>query len=264
MPIDGRLPTHYRPFNDSLTSAERVDQLLEWLDSPSNPRFLAMYLSAVDHPGHWKGPNSADVLAALRETDAAIAYLISELKSRKLFDATDLVIVSDHGMTEQPKEQLVPIEMLIAGKITDKIDWIDYGPISSIIPRDGHLNQVYREISTSLRKKGIPCKIHRKDSVPLKYRYTGSARIPPLLVECALGWGLTFRDSGWTPKGQHGYDPDEVDMHALFLAHGPRIREGVRLTLQSNLDVYQFLAGLLSVAPLPSNGTLTLSTLTLR
>lgn len=43
-----------------------------------------------------------------------------------------------------------------------------------------------------------------------------------------VGWAITDKTEGWyeaqgryTPYGNHGYDRDHEDMHAIFIAHGP-------------------------------------------
>ena len=43
-----------------------------------------------------------------------------------------------------------------------------------------------------------------------------------------VGWAISDKTQGWyeakgryTPYGNHGYDRDHEDMHAIFVAHGP-------------------------------------------
>ena len=43
-----------------------------------------------------------------------------------------------------------------------------------------------------------------------------------------IGWAIADKTEGWyqaqgryTPYGNHGYDRDHEDMHAIFVAHGP-------------------------------------------
>lgn len=71
--IHGYRPDYWKPFKDSLTADQRVDQVLAWLDLPpaTRPRFLTLYFDAVDHAGHKYGPESPQEDAALRATDDA-------------------------------------------------------------------------------------------------------------------------------------------------------------------------------------------------
>ena len=78
-PIHGVRPAEWRTFDAGLPATARVDQVLAWLEAPAaeRPRFLALYFDAVDTAGHSYGPGSAQVKAALQETDAALARLKS-------------------------------------------------------------------------------------------------------------------------------------------------------------------------------------------
>ncbi|MGI8561225.1 MAG: alkaline phosphatase family protein, partial [Luteimonas sp.] len=55
-------------------------------------------------------------------------------------------------------------------------------------------------------------------------------------------------------RGSHGYDPQSPSMRALFVAHGPSFRRGVRIAPFDNVDVYPLLAHLVGVPPAPNDG----------
>ena len=58
-----------------------------------------------------------------------------------------------------------------------------------------------------------------------------------------------------TNKGDHGYEPDDPDMTALFLVNGPAFRRDARVPAKfDNVDLYPMLARLIGVAPLPNDG----------
>src|SRR5579883_2776201 len=98
-PIHGVRPDHWFPFDERMTADQRVDHVLVWLDLPAaqRPRFITLYFNAVDTAAHRHGPDSPEVNDAIRRVDAAIGRLIEGLKSRGLYAATDIVVVSDHG-----------------------------------------------------------------------------------------------------------------------------------------------------------------------
>jgi alkaline phosphatase D len=49
-------------------------------------------------------------------------------------------------------------------------------------------------------------------------------------------------------KGDHGWDPRAVpEMKAIFYAEGPDVRAGVKLKTFENVDLYDFVAGLLGL-----------------
>jgi len=54
--------------------------------------------------------------------------------------------------------------------------------------------------------------------------------------------------------GEHGYDNDDPDMRALFVASGPAFRRGLVVPEFDNVDVYPLLAHVLRIKPEPNDG----------
>ena len=110
----GTRPSYWAPYDKTLPEPARVDRLLGWLDLPPDrrPRFLTLYFEAVDTAGHAFGPDSPEVDAAIARVDAAIGRLMGGLKARGV--AADLIVVSDHGMSEVP-----PGHTLLLDRLTD-------------------------------------------------------------------------------------------------------------------------------------------------
>ena len=50
-------------------------------------------------------------------------------------------------------------------------------------------------------------------------------------------------------KGMHGWLPEDDEMHGIFLAAGPRIREGANIGSFENTAVYGIIADLLNLEP---------------
>ena len=99
---------------------------------------------------------------------------------------------------------------------------------------------------------------YRKADIPARFHYGTNPRIPPVVCIADVGWTLTTHDRDAHEKtpllGQHGYDPADPRMGALFIANGPRIFPHVVLKPFPNADVYPFLARLLDIQPLPNDG----------
>jgi len=110
--IRGIRPTYWQPFDGDVSADARVDQVLNWLDLPleRRPRFIMLYLEQADVAGHFYGPDSPELQAALVSIDAALARLIEALRHRGTLDSTNLVIVSDHGMSATSPERIVFLE----------------------------------------------------------------------------------------------------------------------------------------------------------
>jgi predicted AlkP superfamily pyrophosphatase or phosphodiesterase len=56
--------------------------------------------------------------------------------------------------------------------------------------------------------------------------------------------------------GQHGFDPYDPAMRAVFIARGPSIKPGVVLQVFDNVDVYPLLARISGVRPEKGDGNL--------
>lgn len=254
--IHGVRPDHWIPFDDSLSSKARVDKLLSWIDEPGpKPSFETLYFDAVDHAGHEFGPDSAEVNAALREVDEAMAYLVAQLRQRGLYDQMNIVVVSDHGMADVPKGNIV-----FSDEATDldALDTVSYGVMASFAPREGH------DATAAVARLLAPHEhmhCYRKEDLPARLDYGKNPRVPPYLCLADTGWSIIShadlaKRKDPMSRGEHGYDNLDPAMRALFIAHGPDIARGATVAPFQNIDVYPLLARLLGLAPLPNDGHL--------
>ena len=81
--IQGVRPAKWLNYYHSMTSMQRVQQLLGWLDENSSPpRFATLYFSEVDSQGHAAGPNHGSVNDSIRSVDQALRW--DRYRSHKL------------------------------------------------------------------------------------------------------------------------------------------------------------------------------------
>ena len=83
--------------------------------TPSNkhaerPNFITLYFHDTDSYGHKYGPHSYQINESIKRLDSLIAYLNEGLKNIGLNDSTNVIIVSDHGMTELSTSNYIAIE----------------------------------------------------------------------------------------------------------------------------------------------------------
>ncbi len=57
--------------------------------------------------------------------------------------------------------------------------------------------------------------------------------------------------------GDHGYDNTFMDMHPIFIAHGPAFRKGIVAKPFSSLDIYPLICHILDIEPAQHDGNLT-------
>jgi predicted AlkP superfamily pyrophosphatase or phosphodiesterase len=251
--IDRVRPSEWLPFNGKMTPDERVDQLLQWTDlsGESKPIFYTLYFDQVDHAGHDHGPDSREVDAALGEIDRALARLVDGLRQRGMLDSTNLVIVSDHGMTATSPDRVIYLDDLI--DLRD-VDVVTYGILAGMNPEIGHDDAIDRAILAP--HDHMRC--WRKSEVPKCLHYGTNPRIPALLCLADDGWIVSSHENQARrthfPLGEHGYDNDDPAMRALFVAHGPAFKRGLRVAEFDNVDVYPLLAHLLAIEPAANDG----------
>lgn len=253
--IKGTNATHWMPFDEAFPDAERVDSVLSWLAPPSEPaaRFVTLYYSDVDGAGHRHGPIAGVELDdALRNVDAMVGRLMSGIAARGMSDRVNVIIVSDHGMSETSKGRLILLDDYIDYEDVTIVDW---SPYALIRPKPGKLESVY----AALKGKHPNLQVYRKNEVPAHLRYGTHPRIPELVLIADDGWSITseLRAQTWEPiGGTHGYDHTLRSMRALFLAAGPAFREGVVVPSFQNIHVYELMTKILGLTPAPNDGSL--------
>lgn len=251
--IAGTRPSRWLPFDGNMKPDARVDQLLAWMDLPEAERatFYTLYFEQVDHAAHEDGPDSAAVGEALREVDAALARLVDGLKRRGLDGRVNLVIVSDHGGTATAPERVIYLEDLVGEDLAERVT---FGILAGLNPRPGRT----ADVEALLLKKHEHMQCARKSQMPAHLHYGTHPRIPALLCLADDGWIITTREylakRKRFPGGDHGYDNDDPNMRALFIAHGPAFKRGLVVPEFDNVDVYPLLARLLGIAPQPNDG----------
>lgn len=255
--IHGTRPSFHLPYDGKLTSSQRVDGLLAWLDLPADrrPRFCALYIEVVDVVGHRAGPDAPETAAAVKEADNAIARLLAGLTARGLRDQTNLVIVSDHGMSEQSADRVVFVEDLMN---VSQVQVESTGPNGGVRPKPGTVTPA--ELAASIRAKAPPqLQVYLREEMPAQFHYRDNPRIPPVVLVADDHWNIESK-VGWPRfaanynKGNHGWDPATANMGALFIAHGPAFRRAHEFADVDNIHLYNLLCTVLDLKPAPNDG----------
>jgi len=254
VPIHGVLPSHWMPFDGKMPPDARVDQALAWLDLPADerPAFVTLYFEQLDHAGHDYGPDSPQVSAALQQVDGAVGRLLDGLRRRRQFDTANIVVVSDHGITPAGPQRLIVLDDLID---LQHVDLVNAGVLGGLAAKPGYEHEV--EAVLLVPHEHMRC--WHKQAVPARLHYGSNPRIPPLLCLADDGWQLTTREYLARPNhhislGEHGYDNDDPNMRALFVAHGPAFRHHLTIPQFDNVDLYPLLARVLGIRPAPNDG----------
>ncbi len=255
--IGGIRPHYWLHYDVRVPDSTRVRQVLDWLSLPlaTRPTFVTLYFSEVDHAGHESGPDSPAVARAVLQVDAAIGQLLDGLEARGLTEGVNVIVVADHGMSSISTDSVVALDDFVS---RDALARVTGGnPDLGLWPRAGLEDTVVR----ALAGKNPHLSVWRRDSIPERFHYRTSPRIPPLLVLAAPGWSVAARKSDVTSHpdryagGAHGYDDTVAVMRALFVAAGPAFRPGVTAAPFRNIHIYDLVVGILGLTPAPNDGS---------
>ncbi|GIY46668.1 hypothetical protein CEXT_541881, partial [Caerostris extrusa] len=235
---------------------ERIDDVIQMF-KPSKVlgdrlSLVLMYYVSVDYNGHHFGPQSPELKTALKDIDEILDKMQQKIKDAHLEDEVNLMIISDHGMTDVRENVVRHLDLR---KYAPKIKYhIGSGPILRIQPQPGMLNKLLQDM-TADKIDGV--RIYKKEDIPEKYHLKGSNKMEPLILVAKKGYYIDPLDDPKTPlAGHHGYDPEDVeDMRTIFLATGPDFRKGFKTDILYNTDIYNIMCTVLGIPALPNNGS---------
>jgi predicted AlkP superfamily pyrophosphatase or phosphodiesterase len=250
-PIGGVMTDHWIPYKQDLTDAERIQLVVNLYAGPESgwPDFATMYWHEVDTVGHAAGPESAEVRAAAERVDAALRQLRQRLQSMPVAPTLNVIVVSDHGMSQLSPDRIVYLEDYID---LDAVQTVDSSPNLGIEPKTMSVEQIYQ----ALAGRHPNLKVYRKEEIPARFQYGSHPRIPPVFIMVDDGWTIMPRRTAarLTRFGNHGYDNALDSMQGLFVAAGPAFRQGVTVPRFRSVDLYELMCRILGVRPNRNDG----------
>ena len=246
-----RHPTYFYKYEHKKPYRERVDGVINWLKLPyaERPHFITSYFDATDTYGHEYGPDAPETNFAISQLDSILGYYFEKLKEISLFDSTDIIVVSDHGMTNVSKDKVVNIENILSGL---KYKQNDHGPFTMIEPDPGELDEIYKR----LKENENHYKAYKREDVPEYFHFSDNPLICRIVVIAENGWSLETNKSiekmkKYSSKGNHGYDNYWMDMGGIFYALGPAFRHNYQVGTIDNIDIYPLLCKIFNIFPNP-------------
>ena len=254
-PIGGVRPTYWQPYRYDMPNAERVDQLLAWLDLPAGdrPHFLTLYASDLDSAAHGSNPDSSpEVAEAVARVDAMLGRLLDGLAERGLSESIDLIVVSDHGMSATSSDRVIPVDDYVD---LDTVDVMSMGALLTLWPKPEDVDAVY----AALKGAHPHLAVYSRDEIPERFHFRDNPCIPPIVGIPDDGWSASTRSRlHESPErfdgGAHGYDHDLESMGAFFVARGPAFRQGVVVAPFRNIHLYNLMCHILGLEPAENDG----------
>lgn len=253
--IGGRRATFWKPYDYKATTFEqRLDELTGWLRLPAaqRPAVTLFYLEETNAAGHRYGPDSPELLAAIKLLDTRVGALVDRLAAEHL--TANLVIVSDHGMTPCSADRVILLDDYL-DLATVQIDFDE--TVAGLRPLPG------TDVDTMMRalaKLPPQAKAYRAADLPTRLHIdAANPRTPPVWILPIEGWQVLRRSLYATVKnnflkGQHGYDPALPAMQGILIAHGPSFRPGVLVDPVENVHIYNLLCAAAALTPSRNDG----------
>jgi predicted AlkP superfamily pyrophosphatase or phosphodiesterase len=254
--IGGVRPTFWKRYDYSIPFERRLDEMMGWLALPpaERPAIVLFYFDETNAQGHRFGPDSPELVAAIKLCDERIAAMLARVRGAGL--EPNLVVVSDHGMTATSRERVVVIDNLLD---LSAVQVEDEGSVLSLRPLRGTAEELVRTFD------GVPhVKAYLAADLPAHFHFHGNPRIAPVWVLPDEGWHVGTRAAyerlrtryaaQGSLQGDHGYDPQLTSMRGILIAHGPAFRRGVEVPEVENIHVYNLLCAALGLKPAANDG----------
>ncbi|HEX7937493.1 MAG TPA: ectonucleotide pyrophosphatase/phosphodiesterase [Gemmatimonadaceae bacterium] len=246
-PIGGVYPSIYKRYDGRVPNERRVDSVLTWLALPPEhrPHMITLYFSDTDNAAHNHGPLSPQLDSAAKHVDADLGQLLDGLD--RLPDVKDrvyVVLVSDHGMTENSPRWYVGIDTVIA---MDSVRLAEGGPLANLYVTDAPKRA--RVIADSINRRMRHGRAYLRADVPAYLHYNKDPRAGDVVVVMDEHFQIGMANRPPREGGNHGWDPTLESMHSLFVASGPGIPAGKVIPSFENVDIYPWLTELLGLKP---------------
>ncbi|XP_017193911.1 glycerophosphocholine cholinephosphodiesterase ENPP6 isoform X2 [Oryctolagus cuniculus] len=261
--ILGVRPTYCLEYKNVPTDINFANAVSDALDSFKSGRadLAAIYHERIDVEGHHYGPSSTQRKDALKAVDTVLKYMTQWMQERGLQDDLNVIIFSDHGMTDIFwMDKVIELNQYIS--LGDLQQVKDRGPVVSLWPAPGKHSEVYNKLS---RVEHMT--VYEKEAIPSRFYYKKGRFVSPLTLVADEGWFITEsremlpfwmnstgKREGWQ-RGWHGYDNELMDMRGIFLAFGPDFKSNFRAAPIRSVDVYNVMCNVAGITPLPNNGS---------
>ncbi|ROL58233.1 alkaline phosphatase family protein [Bacteroidetes/Chlorobi group bacterium Naka2016] len=244
--LDYRRPDYFVPFNPKIPYKTRIDSVIGWLKLPyeKRPKFITLYFEETDTKGHDFGPFSPEIDSAIVLCDQLFGYLLDQLRQINFLDSINIIVVSDHGMTEIDKNKIIVLKNYLG---IGKIEVNSYGYLCSITGEKDSVEKAYNTLKNNERN----FKVYKRKEVPNYFHFNNNPWIGEVIVIPEIGWTVAYDSTEYTfkVKATHGFDNHWLDMHGIFIAKGPALKNGYTTGTLMNIDIYPLMCKILNIIP---------------
>jgi predicted AlkP superfamily pyrophosphatase or phosphodiesterase len=231
------------------------------------PSLALLHIDDLDNVEHAHGPRTPQAYAAVKFEDDRVREVWEELKSSYPAGTATLIVTADHGFFPTRQQVLPNVTLRKAGLLELKgISTITSARVLATVQGGAAFVYILDKADRAALTEQIAALFKDAEGIdrvilPADFKYFGIAdpqddpRMPDLVLSGKTGYSFADRAAGEaavTPKsadlrGTHGYDPDQLDMHATFIAWGAGIKPATTIDAMENMDVAPTIAALLGI-----------------
>ena len=242
----GHYPSIWKKYDQKQSFDARNDSVIKWFEKTikNRPRLVMLYFHEPDNTGQKYGPRSKENKLMVESVDRTIGNILNKLKTLTIYKKLNVILVSDHGMTEIDKTKKIVLSKYID---TKKIK----------MEGSGAYTLLYSDENNEIEKSYLKLKqlsnidVYKKENIPDKWRFKRHHRIKDILIVAKEGWTI-LKDNlegsyYFYSKAAHGYDNDLQSMQAIFFAQGPAFKKDYTISSINNIDIYPLIAHILNI-----------------
>lgn len=248
-PINGMRPSYYKTYDKSFPFEQRIDTVAYWLQLPEKqrPHLIYLYFSEPDASGHTFGPYSPQVEQAVEMMDGLMGKLMKEISTLPIAEKVNLIIVSDHGMSEMSKDRWQVL--------TDEVkpEWVKEvngsNPAMSLFAEEGCVDSIYMALGNFEHLS-----YWKSDDVPERLEFGTNVRRGDIVLVADSSWSVSYDRTTPPKNGAHGFDNKNPEMRAIFYAIGPAFKEGYSQPHFRNVSLYPLVSKVMKMGSAPNDG----------
>ena len=180
----GILPTYAYPWWEKphMSFEERADEAVRLISLPENerPHLVMLYFDEPDMASHKYGPLAPETKAMVAHLDSIVGGMNRKIKALPYSDRINVIILSDHGMTEISPDRFIDWNDYIKESWTEHI--IGTNP-TNIYAKENCVDSIINALADvdhiSVWKRG---------QVPEELNYGTSERCGDVIVAPDIGW----------------------------------------------------------------------------
>uniref|UniRef100_A0A914Y8Y2 Uncharacterized protein n=1 Tax=Panagrolaimus superbus TaxID=310955 RepID=A0A914Y8Y2_9BILA len=212
------------------------------------------------------GEENDAINEALSNADVLIRKIQEEMDSNELFETTNLMVISDHGLMDIYEDEKFYIEDCLSdlSKVKHVVNSMS---LMMIYPEEGEEDTVFFELKVcdqwapmgDYEGDEVPLVgIHRKREIPEQYHWKNARNIAPIVIIPRPGAVILTRHIKTNEVTEanakdyrmlSGWDNNYPEMHGIFMARGPAFKVDHTIPPLKIVDVYQIILNILGVEP---------------